>query len=345
MVVILCVDADPDRPRLGGTRYDSPDRLTWKALPEMVDKVTTIRDDLAQRFDAKLRMTWFLRADIQIKRIYGDAGWSLKEFGKIWERVSAAGDELAWHPHAWRWSDSLKCWYNETLDSDYILESHNEGFDAFKETLGFSPLACRAGINFLNTRAMVNLDSLGIKTELSAHPGVALRYTNTRVGPATEEGFDWSGAPDEPYHPSRGDYQRPAVASNSLEILEIPITVWRRSPASLDYWRRLLPFSIRNGPRMVRPPIAGWFIPYIWGDSSRLQLGLSGLFSRQTSSPVHYASYMHPDDITEAHYRNMSRNLEYIIATARRRGVELEFLTASQAREALQSGQVKDSVR
>lgn len=332
IIAILCVDADPDRPEYGGVRYDCRDKLSWRQLPELASKIATLRKSLLEKFGVRLRVTWFIRADQQIKEIHGDAGWSIREFGDIWKDLSRAGDELAWHPHAWRWSDIRKCWYNETVDANYIVESYKAGFDAFREALRFSPAASRAGINFHNNRSMAELDALGVKLDLSAHPGLSLHYADPDLGDPIEEGFDWTRTPVEPYRPSRDDFQRPSEIGNSLKILEIPMTVWRRSPDSLDYWKGLLPVKIHNGFAAVRPAVKGWFIPNVWGDPFRFQLGLKDVFLRAESRVrTHYASYMHPDDISKTHYQRLTQNLEYMITAATAGDIELQFATATEA--------------
>jgi hypothetical protein len=337
VIVILCVDADPDRPEHGGMRYDCPDRLTWEYLPKLVSKIGVLREDMSKR-GASLRLTWFIRADLQIRAIYGDAGWSVRQFENMWRDVSEAGDELAWHPHAWRWSDSRKCWYNETRDTNYIIASYEAGFEAFTRVLGFPPAASRAGINFHNDHSIAKLDEMGIKTDLSGHSGLAQYYTKRKVGNPIREGFDWSRAPIEPYHPSTDDYQRNSGSDKALKILEIPITIWRRSPNQFDYWRNLLPVRIRGGMRSVRPALRGWFIPNVWGDPFRFELGLQEVLDRAKSrEKAHYASYMHPDDVSDANYQNFAQNLEYMIRTAERSNIDLEFATASQAREILEN--------
>ena len=172
IIVILCVDADPDRPEYGGMRYDCRDKLTWRKLAELFDKIAALRESVLARFGVKLRVTWFIRADSQIREVYGDAGWSIKEFGDMWRDLSRTGNELAWHPHAWRWSDTAKCWYNEIVDTEYILESFDVGFRAFQEGLGRSPGSCRVGVSFHQNVTMAKLDSLGVKVDLSANPGL-----------------------------------------------------------------------------------------------------------------------------------------------------------------------------
>lgn len=337
IIAILCVDADPDRPEYGGMRYDCRGKLTWKKLPELADKVTALRESILERFGVKLRVTWFIRSDSQISEIHGDAGWSIKEFWDMWKGLSRAGDELAWHPHAWRWSDVTRCWYNEIADTAYILDSYDVGFRAFREGLGHSPASCRVGINFHNNDTMAKLDALGVKVDLSGHPSLKLYYARPEVGGPVQEGFDWSRTAPEPYHPAKDDYQRPSE-NGSLNILEVPITTWRKTPSSFDFWKGLLPLKTHGGVGYARPALKGWFIPSVWGVHHRFRLGISDVLRRAKKGGIaHYASSMHPDDISNANYLRLRGNLEYLIRIAEENHIDLEFASATQAYEAFES--------
>jgi len=331
LVFIICVDADPDRPRSGGVRYDCPDRLTWDHLPKLVSRFHALRKDLFDKSSVHLCVTWFARADLQIKRIYGSAGWALKEFEALWKQVIDGGDELAWHPHSWRWNRELQCWYSEMNDMEYIRKNYDVGFEAFKQGWGSQPFACRAGINFHSNYSVAKLDELGIKTDLSAHPGLKLFYSAPKWGCPIQEGFDWTRAPNEPYHPSRDDYQSPSQDDERLELLEIPVTVWRKQFGSLSHLMGLVPF--RNF-KITRPAFKGWFLPNVWGNQFRFEQGIKEALRRaMTQGIAHYSSYLHPDDVTD--FRVLSSNLENAIKLARENSVELDFSTAKQAYDLL----------
>ena len=333
IIAILCIDADPDRPEYGGMRYDCRDKLSWRQLPELANKIATLRESLFERFGVKLRLTWFIRADSQIRDIHGNAAWSIKKFERMWKELSRAGDELAWHPHAWRWSDAKKCWYNETGDAAYILESFDVGFQAFCDALGYSPASSRVGINFHNNATMGKLDSLGVKADLSGHPGLKFWYARAKVGGPVEEGFDWSKTDPKPYHPARDDYQRPSK-DRSLNILEIPLTTWHKAPNSFAFWKGLLPIRLQGRISYVRPAVKGWFIPGVWGISHRFELGLTDVLRRAKENGIaHYASSMHPDDISDANYPRLRSNLEYVIRVTEENNIDLDFASATQAYE------------
>jgi len=336
VIIILCVDSDPDRPEFGGARYDSRENLTWRWLPELAHKIQGLRRELFDKFNVKLRITWFLRSDIQIKLIYGDAAAALKMFDSLWDELAREGDELGWHPHSWRWSEAGRCWYNETSDTGYMLDSYDVGFEAFKRTLGFAPFASRAGISFHTNATITKLDQLGVRADLSANPGLRYYYARPESGSPVREGFDWSRTAAGPYHPSRLDYQT-SKKGESLDILEIPMTVFRRPLGTPGYWKGLIPFRIRGKLSVTRPNVKGWFIPKVWGSEVRFEIGMREVLARANRFGLaHYASYFHPDDLTDSNYQHMKNNLAQIIQTANEHNVDIEFATASQACHALQ---------
>jgi len=344
LLFLICVDSDPDRPEYGGARYDCPDKLAWRALPELAKKFSTLRSEFSSKLNSSLKFTWFMRSDLQIQKVYGDAAWCLKNFESMWKRLSDEGDELAWHPHAWYWNDSRKCWYNEISESENILKSYDVGFMAFKDKMGFSPAATRSGINFHNSRTLERLDELGIKADLSANPRLKLFYARPAVGGSMIEGYDWSRAPVDPYHPSRFDYQLPAGGNEALSLIEIPLTTWRKDFDDLEFWRGLIPVCFFNGTATTgRPIMKGWFVADVWGDPFRFELAFNHVLRKASKAELaHFASALHPDDITDRNYRRLRRNLSYAISAARQNGMELEFVTASEAHQIISgAGELK----
>ena len=202
LLFLISVDSDPDRPEYGGARYDIPNQLTWRDLTKFTTSFSTLRKELLADNVDGLKITWFLRCDDQLRIVHGDAAWSLKKFEPAWKRLIEEGDEMAWHPHAWRWSKQAGCWYNELTDMEYIVKMYEDGFNLFRETMGFAPAATRAGMNYHTNKTIEKLDALGIRADLSAHPGLRVFYTRPQVGGYLKEGYDWERTGTVPYHPS-----------------------------------------------------------------------------------------------------------------------------------------------
>jgi len=168
------------------------------------------------------RITWCVRADLQMYEVHGDAAWSYRHFERLWGGLEAAGDEIAWHPHLWRWSDTHGCWYQETEDDAWMRECLRCGFEALTEARGEPPVSCRMGWEFHNNVTMQMLDELGVRIDLSAVPG-RVRGPKSDRGSIRHGQLDWEGTGPVPYHPSRADYRRPPADDESaLSVLEVP---------------------------------------------------------------------------------------------------------------------------
>jgi len=257
-VVIGC-DCDPDRPQYGGTRYDTRAPLRWRGVREGIRRAREIADGVRDDFGNPARITWCVRSDLQMQEIYGDCAWAYSEFSDLWEHLARCGDEIAWHPHLWRWHEQEACWYQEIEDEDWIRRCLREGHRALSDRMGHAPTTSRMGWEFHNNVTMQQLNDLGIRVDFSAIPG---RYTAGRPdkwGSMLNCHVDWRDAPQKPYRPSVCDYRREATGKQQvLEITELPMSIFR-SPllggvASLrrvikaagpDRSRRLLPS--RNG--------------------------------------------------------------------------------------------------
>jgi len=174
---------------------------------------------------------------------------------------------------------------------------------------------------------------LGIKTDLSAHPGLKLFYSEEKWGCPIREGFDWTRTPDEAYHPSRDDYQSPSSDGVGLGVLEIPVTIWRKKFGSVAHLKGLVP--VRDF-RVVRPSFKGWFLPNVWGDPFRFEQGIKQVMRQAvTEGTAHYLSYLHPDDVTDSDFPILSSNIKNTIKFAQQNSVELHFSTARQAYDLL----------
>lgn len=163
-------------------------------------------------FGEEIKFTWFVRADNQLKTIYGDATYLLERYNSLWRDLKKDRDEIGWHPHIY-YLDAGK-WKLETLDDPLetkLIESHEA------ITKYFDVSSARMGEGFHSTKSMSVLDKLGIKVDSTALPN--------RKRADSERFFDWIGTPEHPYHPSKNDYRIPG--KDELNILEVPMSTIR----------------------------------------------------------------------------------------------------------------------
>ena len=220
---ILCCDVDPDGRNVCDVSYETQKpKLSWdgvkKALPPLVDHLCA----LEKEHGVRLKVTWFVRSDDMMDRVYGDPCWPRVEFSELWDRLEDKGHELGWHPHLWCLDERKGSWYHETGDHDWIDKCLKDGFRAFKQC-GFKEPACtRMGWDFMDNRIMGCLNGLGIQADLSSLPGMS--YQGRECFDDKIIGYhDWEKGHDSVYHPSKDDYKNPG--KDSLKIVEIPVTV------------------------------------------------------------------------------------------------------------------------
>ena len=222
--VIIGCDCDPDRPKYGGTRYDTSAPLRWHGITEGLPLLRELSDGIIDDFGTPVRLTWCLRSDLQMEEIYGDCAWPIEEFSALWRDLERAGDELTWHPHLWRWDIRAGCWYQETEDVDWIIECLRAGHLAFERVMNRSPRTCRAGWEFHNNTTMREIRTLGIRGDFSAIPGRYTQGCSDRWGSRFCGQVDWRGTPIHMYAPSACDYRVPDGGEETTGLHEIPMS-------------------------------------------------------------------------------------------------------------------------
>ncbi len=223
-VVIGC-DCDPDRPGYDGARHDTQAAPKWRGVRDGVARLREIADGVLDDFGNPVRITWCIRSDLQMREIYGDCAWPAERFAALWRDLESAGDELAWHPHVWRWDDSAGCWYQEIEDADWIAECLEAGYGDLSRHLEHPPVTSRMGWEFHNNATMDAVRGLGIRADFSAIPGRHTPGCPDRWGSRFNCHVDWRGTPQEAYQPAKTDYRVPADGPEAEDLWELPMSV------------------------------------------------------------------------------------------------------------------------
>ncbi|NOT08326.1 MAG: hypothetical protein HOP28_08985 [Gemmatimonadales bacterium] len=332
-VAIGC-DTDPDRREvLDGTPSE---RLAWRG---MLEGIPLLKGSLGTIRDSRGRepvFTWLLRVDEQIRRMEGTYAWVLEAHRPFLRGLEAAGDELGWHPHFWRFDLERRRWYQEVRDADWQVEMLRAAHAAYVAHLGGGPKSVRMGWGYHNNRTFATLEELGLLVDFSAIPGLA----TLREGAPPHEGnlFDWSPTPRHPYRPARADCRRPALGTEPAHrLLEAPNFVstsrlWglvsglqmarkTGSPAQLSralrrptYW-----VNLTGRPALFAPLVRA--------------LGRA-VCARNEASTL-FATYFHPDELLPNRsglysLESVRANLASILETCARAGAAVEFIPASR---------------
>jgi len=173
------------------------DQIMCSAI-RLHETISPLLDDFAN----PPRMTWFVRADPMMRRIFTSETFLLERHGAHFSRLRAAGHEIGWHPH---------------------LEFRNLKMDieelpaiATRVRRYFPVTSVRIGEAFHSTGLMRLIANLGFTVDSTALPG---RFNHQVKTP-----FDWRGAPECPYNPSQDDYRK-AQNQNGIRIVEVPFTM------------------------------------------------------------------------------------------------------------------------
>lgn len=204
LTIVVTFDIDPD-PK-AATNGDMP---KWTAIEEGVSKIACRFRAVGRRHDHQLQCTWLVRADNQLKELYGTEDYLLQEYESTWDSLQNEGDEIGWHPHICRRQD--KRWEFE-YDPQRLRTCLRTSYEAIASHI--SVTSARVGGTYHTNESMRTLAELGIEVDSTALPG-RRRDDDTRQ-------FDWTPTPNTPYRPSIEDYRVPG--ERPLEIVEFPMT-------------------------------------------------------------------------------------------------------------------------
>jgi hypothetical protein len=218
--VILCVDTEPDRPIFGSSSFsERRGELKMRGIEYYAEKIEETVKGFEDSFGNEGKISWFLRADSMIKMILGACDYIFKEYHHQWRKFKDDNDEICWHPHTIKWE---KCWRQELDDKEWMIKMLVETYEKIPPVE-----STRMGWHYQNNEIMNTLDTLGIRRDVSALPGMNsdgrslfIKLMNTANGTTKSNVYDWSRAPKVPFHPARYDYQ----SEGEMNILEIPIT-------------------------------------------------------------------------------------------------------------------------
>jgi hypothetical protein len=233
-----------------------------------VERVGSLREELAVATGRPVHFNWFLRMDPQVAGSHGSPGWVVDRYGDCLEALRSAGDGIGLHPHAWRWAPARQRWVADHADADWVDECVRTSFETFEATLGETCRMVRFGDRFVSPRVVSLLARLGTRYDLTVEPGarsaVSL-HPNTLATGLIPSMFR---APREPYRPSVEDPFRPAnrlVVSDDAGLWMIPLTSVDPDPF-LSMWRRMgRRVRQRQGPRYRPAPLLSrWPADAFW---------------------------------------------------------------------------------
>lgn len=347
LYVLIGVDCDPDRPSFGGTGLAQKSQaMIWKGVTEGIFRVLEAREKAGS---LSPKITWNIRSDDQIEQVYGHAGWAAAEFLKLWERLKTEGDEIAWHPHLWRWNRDAHAWYQEVQDLPWMEECLEKGINGFREIFGAKPMSVHSGWCFHNNTTMQRISTLGVRVDYSALPGMQSIGVPRKSGALSDNEYDWRQTPPTPYSPSREDYRVPASSLGSaLPLLEIPEYTFPSLPVwALGLWANVKKSTWGGRRRLLSQLCYQRSFVQINTHPRLFAMALDRGFWEEGTSPF-FASHFHPDEFLSQNGRRygvnfLFQNLRMLATRAEQKGGTLRFVTASEAADLLSARAAQDT--
>lgn len=202
----ICITFDTDSDPLEKNHKNS---ISFSNLDISLEKISRKIEEIEDKIQLRIPISWFVRIDNQIKSELGSYDWLLKKYSKYWENEISKKNEIHWHAHIY-----------ENFNDNWIFPKSDEFFLNNIEKIyrfitknNFEPTCIRVGEAYMTNKIMNFLSDLGLSADSSCIPG--------RLRKDKEKFFDWSVAPNKPYFPSKFNYQ--LNDTNQKKFLEIPM--------------------------------------------------------------------------------------------------------------------------
>jgi len=301
---LLCLTIDTDPDGLAGKTLNRQ-ALSWKGLEDIHPMLESI--DRLSPNSGPIPITWFIRADGQLRDVLGSTFFLLHRFQTLWAEVTAAGHELAWHPHLYH---QARPGDKAVLITDPI-EAVEEITRLWEElsSSSFRAVSFRNGEGWHSSDTFAMVERLGFLWDSTAIPG--------RAGNAGHP-LNWAGAPNHPYFPDHKDIRRPGAARS---LLEIPMNTWRVKT----------PYDTEPRLRYMNPAV-----------HEKLFAAALDTLNLHLCTGVHVWTFiLHPNEVLRSNrdalyagsVETVCHNLKTFAESIRNLGGGVEFVTISRAGE------------
>jgi hypothetical protein len=322
--VFIHVDADPDNDFLSGNRLARiriPEACNqkWEGLQftlRFLERLTDRLHDLGFTF----RSTFFLRADEQIKSLYGTYSDAFAKFYDLIRQQFSVG----WHPHLYRWSNHDGCWHQESNNNEWMRGVLFDCHDNLQSN-GFHVQFSKMGWCFHNNATIKTISDLGLIADFSALPGA--RCPGRLNGKSFQDRYDWSDTDPKPYHPSENNYQKPGT----LEILEVPLTTYQVSGPLVFLFTAKLAFESYIKFHSSYPISLHVKFPFLLPVllTKKNQEKIDELMWESKESE-YITLYFHPDELLDSTGQRLFEDFVFrTTSMADKKGIHVSFLDAS----------------
>lgn len=304
---LLCLTVDTDPDGLSG-KATNRKTLEFKGL----EALQSFPDEL-ERYPGMptIPMTWFIRADGQLKSILGSTAYLLEKYGNFWATVRQGGNELAWHPHLYR---------QPTANDPVVMitdpnEAQEELQRLWSEMADLLPsTSFRNGEGWHTPQTYATVEKMGFRCDSTAIPG---------RGGTNGNPMKWKGAPNEAYYPSVGQLCQPGP---ERQMLELPMNTWLvRAP--YDDSPKLRYMNPALHPEIFARAVRAW-------ENTRKNSSLEMSIWVMIFHPDEVLGGRQQDHLYSRSREALFRNLLLFQESLQRAGIEVEWVTIADAAEA-----------
>lgn len=216
--VLICIDVEPD------DFFIDHDRAPpWRGYESAIEMFGQVRAETEAADSRAMHFTWVFRMDHQVEEVYGRADWAIQRYPQFLEEITARGDEVGLHAHAYRWDAAATRWISDHGNQPWIERCLEISFDAFERAFARPCVTFRFGDRWMNHQTFQQLERRGIRYDLTVEPGqpeVAAYHPNEVF---TGSLPDYSTVPRSPYRPDREEFRR-ADARRREGVWVVPMT-------------------------------------------------------------------------------------------------------------------------
>jgi hypothetical protein len=209
--IVFCTDIEPDDRSVS-------DPAPWRGF-EWVSRelMPPLRRRLSELTGKRVAISWGIRMDEQIMRIWGSPTWAAEEYREDLDALIDQGDQIGLHVHPWRWDDESGEWIVDHRP-DWAARCVNFGLDAYEAAFGRPALTFRAGDGAMSGAMLEALTARGVAADTTLEHG-ATQWKPFSGETVYGEPFDSWRVPAGPFRSSPSTFPAPDPSSDSDPIL------------------------------------------------------------------------------------------------------------------------------
>ena len=209
--IVFCTDIEPDD--RGGA-----DPVPWRGFERVSrELIPPLRPRLSELTGRPFAMSWGIRMDEQVARIWGSPTWGAAEYREELDALIDQGDEIGLHVHPWRWDEESDDWIVDH-HPEWAARCVSDGLDFYEEAFGRPAKTFRSGDGCMSGAMLEVLTERGVEADTTLEHGVT-QWKPFSGETVHGEPFDSWRVSAGPYRSSPSAFPAPDPTSDSGPIL------------------------------------------------------------------------------------------------------------------------------